>query len=99
MLYLDFLSDAFDEGVSICTVSVCGDDNVISYIPYFGCVTSVDAVGAISESSVACNDCKVFSGDCCQVRIANKSLYRARNLHSVRMDQIDVLSVRLWCNR
>ena len=47
MLYLDFLSNAFDEGVSICTVPICGDDNVISYIPYFGCVSSVDAVGTI----------------------------------------------------
>ena len=68
-MYLDFLCDSFDKCVCVCTVSVCCDDNFVTHFKDLWCITGIDSVRPIRHSSVACNDCKVFSCDC--YRISN----------------------------
>lgn len=91
MTYLDFLSNAFHEGLTVCAVSVCGNDNVVSDFEDFWGVAGVDAVGTICETGVPCNDSKVFSRDGWAVRSAEQDGYLALNLHSGRMGQSDAL--------
>jgi hypothetical protein len=100
--YLDLLRDAFDKSIAIGTVSICCDNNIITYIPYLGGISSVDPVLSIGQSSIACNDRKVLSRNRCPSSAAiprsidRGTRYLAQSLRSGYMDRSDVELGRLW---
>jgi hypothetical protein len=62
-VYLYFLGDSFDEGVAVGAVSICCDDNVVTYIPYLGSIAGVDSVLSVRQSSISCNHGKIVSSN------------------------------------
>lgn len=99
--YLDLLRDAFDKSIAIGTVSICCDNNIITYIPYLGCISSVNPVLSIRQSSIACNHRKVLSGNRCPSTAIPRSInrgtrYLAQSLRSGYMDRSGVELGRLW---
>ena len=92
---LNFLGDSLDKCISISTVSICGNDNVVTYIPYFWGVTGVDSVLSICQSSISCNDGKVLSSDSLQLVVLSEIAYLIQILRSECKGRIDVEWERL----